>query len=221
MRSKIEAWRRNPATPDAVPPWMDPTAVLADEFRVIAMDQRNAGRSRAPIRAADGWATYTDDHVKLLDHLQIDSCHLMGGCIGASYCAALCEAAPGRITAAVLQNPIGIAGDNRPVFEEMFASWARELATRPDVDPAALARFGQNMFGGDFIFSVSREAVRRCRAPLLVLPGNDAFHPTGIGLEIADLAPDAELLLDWKGPTYLVQTIDRVRRFLRQHRPTR
>ena len=45
MRSSIDFWRRSP---------FDPTAELAQDFRVIAMDQRNAGRSRAPISAADG-----------------------------------------------------------------------------------------------------------------------------------------------------------------------
>jgi hypothetical protein len=35
-----------------------PLAEFAADFRVIAMDQRNAGgRSRAPITAADGWHT--------------------------------------------------------------------------------------------------------------------------------------------------------------------
>src|SRR6266852_4701856 len=46
MRSSIDFWRHSP---------FDPTAELAQDFRVIAMDQRNAGRSRAPISAADGW----------------------------------------------------------------------------------------------------------------------------------------------------------------------
>jgi len=221
MRSKIEAWRRNPANPDAIPPWMDPTVALADEFRVIAMDQRNAGQSRAPIQATDSWGSYTADHLKLLDHLQIGTCHIMGGCIGASYCAALCEAAPGRVTGAVLQNPIGIAGDNRPAFDEMFQSWAKEIGSRSDVEPEALLGFGRNLFGGNFIFSVSQSAIRRCTIPLLVLPGNDRFHPAEIGLEIASLAPHAELLVDWKGPTFLASTIDRVRMFLRQHRPAK
>ncbi len=47
MRSSIEFWRRSP---------FDPTADLAGDFRVIAMDQRNAGRSRAPIGAGGGRA---------------------------------------------------------------------------------------------------------------------------------------------------------------------
>jgi len=80
MRSSIEFWHRSP---------FDPTVELASDFRVIAMDQRNAGASRAPVSAADGWETYARDHLALLDHLGIVRCHLMGGCIGSSYCLGL------------------------------------------------------------------------------------------------------------------------------------
>jgi pimeloyl-ACP methyl ester carboxylesterase len=99
MRSSIEFWRRSP---------FDPIAELAADFRVIAMDQRNAGRSRAPISAADGWETYTADHLALLDQLGIRRAHLMGGCIGSSYCLGMIKAAPNRVSAAVLQNPTGL-----------------------------------------------------------------------------------------------------------------
>ncbi len=64
MRSSIEFWHQSP---------FDPTVELAKDFRVIAMDQRNAGQSRAPISASDGWETYAEDHVALLDHLGIKS----------------------------------------------------------------------------------------------------------------------------------------------------
>lgn len=50
----------------------DPTSYLANDFRLIAMDQRNAGRSRALITAADGWHNFTEDHIALLDHLGIE-----------------------------------------------------------------------------------------------------------------------------------------------------
>ena len=46
MRSAIELLARSP---------YHPVKELSGEFRVITMDQRNAGASRAPISAADGW----------------------------------------------------------------------------------------------------------------------------------------------------------------------
>src|ERR1700741_2878986 len=69
LQSTIGVWSQ-PSAP------INPTTELAAVFRVIAMDQRNAGgRSRAPIAATDGWATYTGDHIALLDHLGIERCH--------------------------------------------------------------------------------------------------------------------------------------------------
>ena len=49
------------------------------------MDQRNAGRSHAPLRATDGWQTYTDDQVALLDHLGLETAHVMGMCVGGPF----------------------------------------------------------------------------------------------------------------------------------------
>src|SRR5207245_10793936 len=75
LQSVIDVWNR-PAAP------VNPITEFAAGFRVIVMDQRNAGgRSRAPITAQDGWHTYRDDHVAVLDHLGIDRCHLYGQCI--------------------------------------------------------------------------------------------------------------------------------------------
>jgi len=80
-----------------------------------------------------------------------------------------------------------------------------------------LNNFGDNMFGGDFVFSVTREFVRQCKTPLLVMPGDDPPHPQVIGEEIAALAPNVEELRQWKGPEHLQATIDRVTQFLDGH----
>lgn len=218
MRSAIEWWSVHPGHGGNAP-WPDPTVELAADFRVIAMDQRNAGRSRAPVAAGDGWHSYTDDHVALLDHLGITKCHLIGGCIGVSYALALIERAPARVAAAVLQSPIGSAAGNAGNFRRMFDSWGAELKrNRDDVRDDALLALHKRMFGGDFVFSVSRDAVRRCLVPLLVLPGDDAFHPREIADEIAGLAPDADTFNEWKEVT-TATTAARVQAFLRAHTP--
>jgi pimeloyl-ACP methyl ester carboxylesterase len=62
MQSIAPLWRKRPGAPGVEMPWIDPTTELADQFRVVAMDQRNAGRSSAPITAADSGSTYTADH---------------------------------------------------------------------------------------------------------------------------------------------------------------
>jgi len=209
MRSAIEFWGRSP--------W-NPIDALSPHFRVIAMDQRNAGRSRGPISAEDGWHTYANDHVALLDHLGIERCHVLGGCIGGPYCLGVVEAAPERVTAAVLQQPIGFDGENRPAFYEMFDAWANDLrAERPEVSEADWKAFRSHMYDGDFVFNVSRDFVARCATPMLVLMGNDLYHPSTTSREIAKLAPNARLVERWKEPDVVDETIATVVAFLREH----
>jgi pimeloyl-ACP methyl ester carboxylesterase len=211
MRSSVEFWARSV--------W-NPIEALANSFRVIAMDQRNAGRSTAPVSAADGWDSYAADHIALLDALAIERCHVLGGCIGGPYCLGVMQAAPERVAAAVLQQPIGYDGSNRQAFYEMFDSWAEALKPQhPEVGDAAWRAFRENMYGGDFVFNVSRDFVRACRTPMLVLMGNDLYHPSVTSREIAELAPNAELIERWKEPEVVESTIARVRSFLEQHTP--
>ena len=218
MRSEASLWHSPPGGPPKS--WNDWTQVLADDYRVIAMDQRNAGRSRGAIEADHGWHTYAADHIALMDHLGIDRFHTLGGCIGSSFCLKLCEMVPDRISAAVLQNPIGLNPEAPTYFPDGFKIWAEERRSeRPELDAAAVDSFGRNMWGGDFVFCVSRDFVRNCQNPALVLPGNDTPHPRVIGLEVADLIPNAEMLVDWKGPDHIDEQLERVVSFLRKHTP--
>jgi len=210
MRSAIDFWHRSP---------FDPTVEFAADFRVIAMDQRNAGRSRGPISAADGWHTYTADHLALMDHLGIQRCHVMGGCIGSTYCLSAIKQAPERVSAAVLQNPIGLTADNREAFREMFDGWAKEMkGERPELTDSALGAFRESMYGGDFVFAVSRDFVRSCQTPLLVLAGDDLYHPAPISRELAEIAPNLEFVPTWKTPEAATEAVTRVKAFLKKHR---
>src|SRR5260370_5364089 len=219
LRSELAFWRHRPSNATAAAVWMDQIAVLGKKCRGSGMDQRNAGRSRTRIDATDDWQTYAGDHLALADHLGLDRFHVMGGCIGASFCLTLCELAPNRITAAVLQNPIGHA-DNHDVFHNLIQNWTKDIREeRPEIDEGKLNKFGDNMFGGDFVFSVPREFVRQCKTPLLVMPGDDPPHPKVIGEEIVELAPNVEVLRQWKGPEHLQAAIDCVTQFLHRHTP--
>jgi pimeloyl-ACP methyl ester carboxylesterase len=211
MRSSIPYWDRSP---------FHPVRELRGQFRVVAIDQRNAGQSRAPVSAKDGWHTYAADHLALLDHLGIDRCHLLGACIGGSFSLRLIATAPERVTAAVLLQPIGLGGDNRHVFHALLDGWAEELVRdRPDLTPEAFAGLRSNLYGGDFVFSVSRDDVRRCPAPLLVLRGNDVYHPAETSEEIARIAPRAELVASWKDGPDVRLAVARVLAFLAEHTP--
>jgi pimeloyl-ACP methyl ester carboxylesterase len=217
LRSELAFWRQNPSNPAAAPPWMDPMTALAPHFTVVAMDQRNAGRSCAALTPEDGWHSFAEDHLALMDHLGHRRFHVMGGCIGASFCLKLCALAPGRITAAVLQNPIGFA-DNRATWDAAVRGFAEIMRARdPGLDDTVVARFGANLFGGDFVFSVTRDEVRRCTVPLLLQPGSDTPHPAAVSAEIARLAPDIDVQQHWRGPEHLADSIRRVTDFLQRH----
>jgi hypothetical protein len=75
----------------------------------------------------------------------------------------------------------------------------------------------------DFLYSVSRDFIRTCRTPILVLPDDVPGHPLQTSIDVASLAPNAEITVyPWKEPAELKQrTIDRVRRFLQAHVPMR
>ena len=211
MRSSIEFWGRTP---------FNPISELSGRFCVIAMDQRNAGASRAPVSAADGWLSYAEDQLALLDELGVERCHLLGGCIGGAFALALIGIAPSRVSAAVLQQPIGNSGLNRPVFHALFQGWAEALVReRPDVSLEALAGLESHLYDHDFAFSATREEVARCPVPLLVLRGDDEYHPAAVSEEIARLAPRAELIPKWKTGDDVARAVSRVQAFLLENTP--
>jgi pimeloyl-ACP methyl ester carboxylesterase len=183
------------------------------------MDQRNAGRSTAPIRATDGWHVYTQDQLALMDHLGVGKFHVAGMCIGGPYCMGLIEAAPARVASAVLFQTIGLS-DNRQAFFDMFDSWADDLKpARDDVASEAWEPFKQSMYGGDFLLNVSRDFVAGCQTPLLVLCGKDLYHPEVTSREIAALAPNARFVEHWKEPEHQAAAKNTVLEFLADNTP--
>jgi pimeloyl-ACP methyl ester carboxylesterase len=211
MNSTVERWAG--AT-------LNPLAVFRDDFRLIAMDQRNAGRSSGPLDVDDPWGSFAVDQLALLDHLGVERCHVMGCCIGCSFALKLLELAPERFAAAVLEQPVGVVGENRHLYDTLWRSWGEDLvATRPDIDAEQLEQFGTRMWDdGEFVVSVDREFVRACSTPLLVLPGIDEHHPTETGREVARLAPSGESFEPWKDTAeHTAQAVEAVRGFLQRH----
>jgi len=220
MRSHMAMWWAEKSPSGAPRAWNNWTEDLASEYRMIAMDQRNAGASVGAIEADHGWHTYAADHLALLDHLGIERCHVLGVCIGPSFCMKLLEAAPERVAAMVLQNPIGLNPEHPGYFPDGFVAWADDLCShRAELDRDAVQSFGDNMWNHDFVYSVDRDFVRSLDAPALVMPGDDTPHPAVIGLEVADILPGAERLMDWKGPDHVAAQGQRVAEFLAHHTP--
>jgi hypothetical protein len=102
--------------------------------------------------------------------------------------------------------------------------WAPELLKRrPDLDMATIEKYLHNLYRiqPDFVYSVSRDFVRSCQTPILVLPDDTPAHPYQTAMDIASLAPNGEVTVyPWKEPPELkARTIERVRTFLKAHQP--
>ncbi len=209
MRSAAEKW--------TAMPWNPKTEL--EHFRIIEMDQRNAGASVAPVRAGDGWHVYRDDQLALLDHLGIQECHVLGMCIGGPYVFGLLKAAPDRFRAAVVLQPVGI-DENREALEAMFDAWRDDIAeVHPEADDAVWDAFRAAMWGGDFVLTATAEELAAISTPTLVLMGNDLYHPESISRAVVDAMPNATLVERWKAPGLVESTTHRVREFLAEQTP--
>jgi pimeloyl-ACP methyl ester carboxylesterase len=198
------------------------------DFRCITMDQRNAtgGESTGPIPVDNPWDAFADDQLGLMDHLGIRQFVFFGNCIGGSFALKLMERAPERVVAAVLSQPIGHRPENPGVmFNSGRDGWAKEfLARRPDVTMETIEKYLHSLYRvrPDFVYSVSREFVRSCQTPMLVLPDDTPAHAYQTAVDVASLAPNAEVsVYPWKEPAELkARTINRVRSFLKRHQPS-
>ena len=214
LKSTIKIWS------DASAP-INPIAEWSSQYQVIAMDQRNAtgGRSFGPISAKDGWDTYTDDHIAVLDHLGVEKCHLYGQCIGGSFIMNLVKRQPQRVACAVLAQPIGRVGPMKPGRAARFNEWAKGLENHPEATEEVLDAFHDNLYAPGFLYSVDRAFVKNCQTPCMVLAGNDEAHPFPISKETAELLPNCEFIPEWKSGAALDAARVRVKEFLAKHTP--
>jgi pimeloyl-ACP methyl ester carboxylesterase len=198
-----------------------------NNFRCITMDLRNAngGQSSGPLEIDRPWDAYTDDQLGLMDHLGIKEFLVMGFCIGGPFIWNLLRRAPNRVIAAVLAQPSG----SRPEMPDLFynnnmTGWGPELcARRPDITMDKVDAFLNRMYRSnpDFVFTVTRDFVRTCPTPILVLPDDVPSHPYAVAMESAMLAPNSQVsLYPWKDPEERIPlALRHIHSFLRAHQP--
>ncbi len=204
----------------------NPIEEFKGEYRCIASDLRNAngGQSSGPLEIDRPWDAYTDDHLGLMDHLRIDKFMVMGFCIGGPFIWNLLRRAPDRIVAGVLAQPSGSRPEMRDLFYETnMKGWGPALtARRPDITTEMVDKFLTKMYrtNPDFVFTVTRDFVRKCQTPVLILPDDIPAHPYAVAMEAAMLAPKAEVsLFPWKEPKERIPlAVRQIRSFLRAHR---
>lgn len=198
-----------------------------DEYRCIAFDLRNAppGQSSGPLEIDRPWDSHTDDQLGLMDHLGIDRFMVLGFCIGGPFIWNLLKRAPERVVAGVLAMPSGSRPEMRDLFyDNNMKGWAPELIKRrPDLTMEMAEKFLTKMYRSnpDFVFTVTRDFVRLCQTPVLILPDDIPAHPYAVAMETAMLAPNAEVsMFPWKEPRERIPlAVRQIRSFLRAHRP--
>jgi pimeloyl-ACP methyl ester carboxylesterase len=197
------------------------------EYRCIASDLRNAngGQSSGPLEIDRPWDSFTNDHLGVMDRLGIQKFMVMGFCIGGPFIWNLLRRAPDRVVAAVLAQPSGSRPEMRDLFYDTnIKGWGPEFVKRrPDVTMETVDKFLTKMYrtNPDFVFTVTRDFVRSCQTPVLILPDDIPAHPYAVAMEAAMLAPKAEVsIFPWKEPKERIPlAIRQIRSFLRAHHP--
>ena len=199
------------------------------EYRCIASDLRtaNMGQSSGPLEVDRPWDSFTDDHLGVMDHLRIDKFMVMGFCIGGPLIWNLLKRAQNRVVAAVLAQPSGWRPEMPTLsYDTNMAGWGPDYVKRhPDVTMATVDQFLTKMYRNnpDFVITVTRDFVKSCQTPVLILPDDIPAHPYKVAMEAAMLAPNAEVsIFPWKEPKERIPlAVRQIHSFLRAHRPTR
>jgi pimeloyl-ACP methyl ester carboxylesterase len=218
LNSRISNW------PNAV---FNSFEIFKDEFHCITMDQRNAngGESTGPLPTSNPWDAFADDQLGLMDHLGIKQFLFIGYCIGGCFAGKLLERAPDRVVGAVFCQTVGHRPEDPTVmYRHSSTNWVPGFRERrPDVSTETIEKYLHDLYAAqpDFLHSVSRDFIRNCQTPILVLPDDTDSHPLQTSIQVASLAPNAEItVFPWRDPPELkARTINRVRKFLREHRP--
>ena len=205
----------------------NPMEEFKDDFRCISMDLRNGhvGQSSGPLEVERPWDAFADDQLGLMDHLGIRKFLVLGNCIGGPFIWKLLQRAPERVVAAVLSQPSGYRPEMPDLmYNNNMANWGPALvAKRPEITMAMVERFLHNMYRSpaDFVFTVTRDFVRSCRTPILVLPDDIPAHPYAVAMETVNLAPNAEAsIYPWKESKDTIRkVVEHVRTFLKSHEP--
>lgn len=191
-------------------------------YRVIALDNRGAGRSDKPagIYPLDRMAA---DAVAVLDDLGIEQAHVVGASMGGGISQYLAVLHPGRVRSLTL---VCTSCRNQPWREELLRGWADRAAAdgmlamagqaaRWVIGPRSFRRllpmvgwlgplgFGRTSaaFTGQVegIMAIDGSLVERLseiEVPTMVIVGNqDILTPRGDSEELADRIPTAELVV--------------------------
>jgi len=202
--------------------WTMQRLAFAPFYRVIAFDNRGAGRSDKP-ETGYSLEQMADDAIAVLDHARIESAHVMGASMGGAISQILAVQHPQRVRSLTL---VCTACRHHPWRRELLTEWAdtatdagmgamSHTAMRWVIGPRSLRRFSPALgwlgplafsrpayaFVGEVraILDADMDAdleLPKLRMPTLVVVGNqDVLTPRGDSEELAELIPGAELVV--------------------------
>jgi pimeloyl-ACP methyl ester carboxylesterase len=212
------------------------------DLPAVAIDLRGHGQSvwSGPYTVEDG---YVPDVIAVLDGLDLDAVHLVGGSLGGAIALAIAARYPGRVhSVTTLGSTLGTGLSRRDIeamvgqlesvgSQRYFADLVptivgprfREEPRLPDIVRAAGERpesvvgaILRAAFGADI-----RHLVVRVRAPVLAVGGTaDPTCPPEMTVEIAAATGGSTAILDGVGHLPMVEVPGRVAELINQHTHT-
>jgi pimeloyl-ACP methyl ester carboxylesterase len=190
--------------------WLEFHQLLARGFDVIAPDHPGFGGSDefADVEAIDDLVYH---YLDVIDQLQLERPHVVGGSFGGWIAAELAVAAPGRIGSLVLLSAAGLRLPDHPVAD-LFAMSPAQAAAALYHDPAIAAAAFPAEVDADFILAQYRDLaalarfawtpfmcnpklerrLHRITVPTLVVaPSDDRLIPLAHARRYAELIPEA------------------------------
>jgi pimeloyl-ACP methyl ester carboxylesterase len=140
--SSLESWRTV-----GVYPRLGLVDALSERYSCVLFDRRESGQSGGRVERIS-WSSYVAQAAGLLDHLQIERAHVMGGCVGCSTAVALTVAHPDRVLSMVLYSPAGGA-QYRLKQHERFGQHLAYVLDRGLAGVVELARSSSGGFSKD------------------------------------------------------------------------
>jgi 3-oxoadipate enol-lactonase len=202
--------------------WAIQRLAFSLRYRVIAFDNRGAGRSDKPAGPYD-LRRMADDAIAVLDDCGVDRAHVVGASMGGAIAQVLAARRPDRLRSLTL---VSTSCRNQRWRRELLQSWAWQAqhegrtataaqAARWVIGPRSLRRivpvlgwlgplgFGRSaeafaaqvaaIVGADDSLA---ELLSRISVPTLVVAGNqDILTPRGDSEELAEAIPTAELVV--------------------------
>ena len=116
--------------------WQSLSQQWAQDFRVISVDLRNHGDS---FHAAEmNYAVMTEDVVNLMDHLDLDSPHVLGHSMGGKVAMTLCNAHPHRVNRLIVADiaPVSYAHSHHDLIQPILDLDLSGISRRKQADEA-------------------------------------------------------------------------------------